>query len=264
MEDYFYSICKEFKNKTYIKPIKKLSQNFLLDCDSIKLFFDQVKKFRNQDILEIGTGIGSITIPMSIIAKRIITIEIDRRLSYIKNLLPSNVELIFGDGLEFVSSTNKIPILVSNMPYNITSDLLVNLAKNNNIRYSVLGMQKEVAERINAIAGKENYGRLSVIMQIFFNIKVVGYIQANKFFPKPSVDSSVVVLERKNEWRDDFEIFEKFTSCIFSQKNKKADKVLKHCNNFIENYVTRPYLSNKRIRDLTPNEILDLLNINLK
>jgi 16S rRNA (adenine1518-N6/adenine1519-N6)-dimethyltransferase len=253
----FYSICNNFEKRIKIKLIKRISQHFLLDCNSIKFFYNQLLQFKNYDFLEVGTGIGSITIPLSILAKRIITIEIDRRLSYVRNFLPHNVEFIIGDGASFVDST-KIPILVSNMPYNITSKILITLAKNNNIKYAVLGMQKEVGKRITANPGEESYGRLSIIIQLLFKTKIVGYIPSEKFFPKPKVDSLIIVLERKDLWNENFTKLEKLTSCLFSQRNKKAEKVIKTCidkENLIEFNV-----KGKRVKDLTPNEILNLLN----
>ncbi len=255
----FYSICKKINKKIEFKAIKKLSQHFLLDCDSIKVFYDNLIKYKNQDFLEIGTGIGTITFPISLIAKRVITVEIDRRFSYLKKELPDNVEIIFGNGLEFVKST-KLPILISNMPYNISSNLLINLSKNNNIKYSVLGMQKEVAERITANPGEDNYGRLSVIMQSLFNIKIVANIPSEKFFPKPKVDSSIVVMERNNLWKDEFNLLEKFTACLFSQKNKKAQKIINNCLSDIKQIkIDCLQDKNKRVKDLTPKEILCLL-----
>jgi len=254
----FYSICNNFEDKIKIKLIKKISQHFLLDCNYIKLFYDQLIQYKNQDFLEIGTGIGSITLPISLLAKRVITIEIDRRLSYVRNFLPYNVEFIFGNGINIVKST-KIPILVSNIPYNITSKILINLAKNNNIKYAVLGMQKEVGNRIIANPGEESYGRLSIIMQLLFKAKIIGYIPSEKFIPRPKVDSSVIVLERKNLWNENLTRLEKLTSCLFSQRNKKAEKVIKICTN--EENLKKINLKEKRVKDLTPNEILALLNI---
>ncbi|MDP8003631.1 MAG: rRNA adenine N-6-methyltransferase family protein, partial [Caldisphaera sp.] len=177
-----------------------------------------------------------------------------------KKYLPKNVELVVSDGLEFVKS-NRIPILVSNVPYSMTSNLIINIAKNNNILYSVLGIQKEVADRLISTPGSENYSRLSVIMQLLFSIKSVGIISSRDYFPKPDVDSTVITLTRTKNWDDELEILEKFTSCIFSQKNKKANKIIKAC---IENMGLRPNydkvnLSDKRVRELTPKEIITMI-----
>ena len=262
MDNSFYENCREVirkLRKMRVRPIKGISQHFIVSCNSIKLFYDPLSKFKGQDFLEIGTGMGYITSLVSQIAKRVVTVEVDRRLSFLKRYMPANVELLFANGLDFMAST-RTPVLVSNPPYSITSELLVRMVKNNSIKYAVLGLQKEVAERLVSNPGESNYGRIAVLVQYFFSIRILGNIPPKDYYPRPKVESSVLLFRRIRDWSQKYNELEKLTSCLFSQKNKRAYKVIATCSKKLGLNI-KESLGNRRVRELTPEEIVSIIEV---
>lgn len=196
-----------------LRPKKRLGQNFLSDPSTAKMIVSRSKISENDVIVEIGAGLGALTIPLAKSARKVYAVEKDPELVKLLNteLLThnlSNVELIQGDILHvniaeiYNKESNKI-IVAGNLPYNISSQILVKLIhERKGISCAVLMFQKELATRIASKPSCKDYGRLSVMLQYCADIKSIAHINASMFFPIPKVDSEVLQIDFKD--RADF------------------------------------------------------------
>ena len=267
---------KSILNQYGIKLNKNLGQNYLIDKNKR----DQIINFGNitpkDTVLEIGTGIGTLTIEIAKRAGKVIAIEQDSNICKIlaerlKKENIDNVELINDDALnvEF-PKFNKI---ISNLPYQISSPITFKFL-NYDFNLAVLMYQKEFAERMNGEPGSKNYSRLSAMLYFKCNVETLTDVSAESFIPKPKIDSRVIKLTPKENGisEDDFDAYSKFTKALFQHRNKKIKnalidsrhiignidkKVLKKRLNNIESDEINDYLS-KRVIALTPEEILKL------
>ena len=194
----------EWLSQSLIKPKKRLGQNFLIDQNIAKKIIRLIQGQLADQVLEIGPGVGALTEPMLKEQYRVRAIEIDQDLI---NLLQSRlnkypqIELINQDAMKYNYENLGGPlwILVSNLPYNIGTRLLVKLIMEVPVihRYVVM-VQREVAERLTAVTGNKAYGALSVVSHLFTKPKIQFDIHPNSFIPRPKVTSTVVSLQREN------------------------------------------------------------------
>ena len=214
--------------KHNIRPKKSLGQNFLVEPAGLKKVLQASALVGNEQVLEIGPGLGSLTVLLAQTARDVVAIEIDRHLfpALQDALAPyENVKTILGDILE----TDLGPLLsdepfvvVANIPYYITSAIIRKLleAKKRPSRM-ILTIQKEVAERIIARDGKMSLLALSV--QVYGKPELVATIPASAFYPAPDVDSAVLKLTLYDEPlipEKHMDLFFKLATAGFSQKRK--------------------------------------------
>jgi len=235
---------------------RRLGQHFLVDEGGVKLFTEVLERFKGLDFLEVGPGLGALTLRASELAGRLIAVEIDESLAKrLSPRLPFNSSVVIGDGALFVALA-RTPVVFSNAPFYLVGRMIAAAARNNNVRWLVLGCQKEVAERIVARPGSEEYGRLSVISQAYFTATIKGYMPAEWFRPRPKVNAALVLMERRREWGPEGEVLEGLTRCLFSQKNRLLAKVAKRCIGD-EGPALLAANNNRRVRDLTPDELVE-------
>jgi len=217
-----------------IKAKKSLGQNFLIDQAIIDKIINTVE-IENKSILEIGPGTGNLT--KNIIKKnpkKLIVIEKDNDLAHLlKKNLKTNFELINDDVLNINENKLDKDILTvfGNLPYNISTEILckwiLNIKKKNfwfdNL---VLMFQKEVADRIIAKFNTKNYGRLSILSNWKLEIEKICDVQPSSFFPKPKVDSSVLLLKPKLDFfpLTNPKNLEKITRIFFMHRRKMLKK----------------------------------------
>ncbi len=208
---------------------RDLGQHFITSGQAVQLFMSAVEQVKGLDFLEIGPGRGELTFPLAKVAGRLVAVEVDGRLATrLAKRLPANVSVVHGSGELLVLST-KTPVVISDTPFYLSSKIITNAAKNNNIRYLILGVQLEVARRVAASPGSSCYGRLSVISQVYFKVSVVGEMPSAWFVPRPKVSGAVIFMERVRPWNSIGASLERLTACLFSQRNKRAAKVLRGC-----------------------------------
>ena len=267
-------ITKDILNKNGIKLNKNLGQNYLIDKnkrDQIVNFGDITK---DDVVLEIGTGIGTLTLELAKKAKKVIAIEQDSKISDIlaKRLEEENidnVDLINDDALKVdFPKFNKI---VSNLPYQISSPITFKFL-NYDFDLAILMYQKEFARRMNGSVGTKDYSRLSAMLYFKCDVKTLTDVSSESFLPKPKIDSTVVKLTPKENKisEEDFKIYSNFTKALFQHRNKKIRNALidsRHviCNldkkemkekiNRIEDDELNEYLK-KRVIAIKPEEIL--------
>ena len=222
-----------------VKPKKSLGQNFLIDQNIISKII-KIAEIKNNNIVEIGPGTGNLT--KKIIENQpnnLFLIEKDKKLTEILKKdfsFINNIKILNEDIMNFDIENNikKNSVILGNLPYNISSQILVRLIKFNswlpNYKKLVLMFQKEVADKILAKQNDSKYGRLSVLTNC--RLKVVDYFNVSKncFYPKPKVQSTVLVF--KPIINRDFEVkninnLEKITHLFFSNKRKMINKAFK-------------------------------------
>jgi len=217
-----------------IKPKKSLGQNFLIDQNIIDKIINTVE-IKDKSILEIGPGTGNLT--KNILKKKpkkLIVIEKDNDLAEsLKKDLEDNIKIINDDVLKIDENNLDVDFLTvfGNLPYNISTEILCNWIvniKNKNFWFDnlVLMFQKEVAERIIAKFNTKNYGRLSILSNWKLEIEKICDVQPSSFFPKPKIDSSVLLLKPKLDFfpLSNPKNLEKLTRTFFMHRRKMLKK----------------------------------------
>lgn len=213
-----------------VVPSKGMGQHFLLDEGVCRRQAEFAELSKDDVVLEVGPGIGTLTRYIAEAAKKVIAVEKDARLAtYLKNSAEwaeKNVDVIHGDALkaEF-PPFNKI---VSNIPYNISSDITFKFLEHK-FDLAVILYQKEFAERLVAVQGGEEYSRLSVNAYYRAKAEIVGKVHRSSFYPPPKVDSAIVRLaprKRPAFLVKDEKLFFKTTLCIFNHRRKKIRNCL--------------------------------------
>ncbi len=188
-----------------IHPRKQLGQNFLADPAMAEMIVRRSNLSQGDTILEIGSGLGALTIPLASAAKRVYAVEKDRQLARLLNneLLAkgiSNVQLIEADILgvdlhQMASEANGPITVMGNLPYNISSQILVKLiSERASINRAVLMFQRELSDRLTAHAGSRRYGRLTVMLAYCAKISAIAEVPNSVFFPRPRIDSRVIAV----------------------------------------------------------------------
>ncbi|UCG68603.1 MAG: ribosomal RNA small subunit methyltransferase A [Thermoplasmata archaeon] len=209
-----------------IKLYRGKGQYILMDKDVIYRQVDYAKLTKKDTVLEIGPGMGALTFKLAEKAKKVVAIEKDHRLfSYLAGRIPENVELVNEDVLEM--ELPKFEVVVSNLPYQISSPVTFKLLKHE-FRRAILMYQREFAERMTAKALDNDYCRLSVNVYYRAECSILEFVSKEAFYPKPKVDSAIIELvprkppfEVKNE-----EMFFKVVDTLFGQRRKKIKNPL--------------------------------------
>lgn len=228
-----------------ITPTKKFGQNFVIDPGTVKKIVTASKINSNDFVMEVGPGLGSLTLAILQAGANLTAVEIDpplaKRLpSTVKEFMPNALErfnVILKDALEL--NAQDIPnlanaqhfTLVANLPYNVATPIILTLLeKFNNLTSFLVMVQKEVADRLCAQPGTKTYGTPSVKLAWYGESQKAGLIGRNVFWPAPNVDSALVYFERNNEIREDEQEREKVFKIIdaaFQQRRKTLHSALK-------------------------------------
>jgi len=231
--------------KELIKILKKynfhckkyLGQNFLIDQNILKIIVRSLDPDKKDCILEIGTGIGTLSAFLSPQVKEIISIEKDEKLiPIIKENISAfnNIEIILEDVMncdfnkiiqENIKRGRKINKIVGNLPYYISIPLIRRIVKlGKDINIAVFLVQKEVGKRLMAQPGEKDYSVLSIATQYYCMPKKVHMVSASVFYPKPKVNSMIIRLDIFKKPRlkvNDEEIFFEIVRASFQQRRKR-------------------------------------------
>ena len=218
-----------------LRPRKKMGQNFLQDPNILEKIVDIAEVSKEDIVLEIGPGLGSLTRHLAARAKEVIAVEIDSwmipalktSLSGYANTTIVNDDILKVAPAEIISAPNYL--VVANIPYYITSAIIRHLLENNpRPARLILTIQQEVAERICTPEG-EKMSLLALSIQVYGKPAIVGKIPAGEFYPHPNVDSAIIRISLYDEPRiptallDDFFLLAK---AGFSQKRKNLRNAL--------------------------------------
>jgi len=213
------------------QPRKRFGQNFLIDDQIINRIVSTISPKKSDNIVEIGPGKGALTFPLLEHLDHLSVIEIDRDLiSFLKLKKKDKLTIYEADALKFdyglISNNLRI---VGNLPYNISSPLLFYLlSRRNQIIDMTFMLQKEVVDRIVARHGSKTYGRLSVMMQTFFEVESMFTVPKESFDPQPKIESAILYLKTKTKpLTENTKLLEKIVKISFSQRRKTLKNCLK-------------------------------------
>lgn len=187
-----------------IKPKQTLGQNFVIDPNTIRKVIAAAELSPAERVLEIGPGVGSLTVPLSGVASFVDAVEVDRR------LLPALEEVVAGrdnvaihhaDALAIDLAAFAVTTVVANLPYNIAATVVLRLLETaSQIRKIVVMTQREVGERLAASPGSKIYGLSSVLVALHGRARTVAPAARRAFFPVPDVDSVIVRVDRNERF----------------------------------------------------------------
>jgi len=219
-----------------VSPIKTLGQNFLHDRNLARWIIERAELTADDFVIEIGPGLGALTEFILAARARLLAIEKDRRLAdFLRTRFATErLEILHADALHYdVRKLFAWPRvkLIGNLPYYISSRLLLQFTKYPSpINLWLLMLQKEVARRISAAPGSEDYGSLSLMVQLHYGVEYLRTVPASVFLPRPDVDSAFVRITPRtdDELPDcDAEIFARLVRRGFSQRRKQLRKLLR-------------------------------------
>jgi 16S rRNA (adenine1518-N6/adenine1519-N6)-dimethyltransferase len=193
------SICRRYG----LHPQRQLGQNFLVDSATAQMIVDRSGVQPEDVVVEIGPGLGALTLPLSRAVRRVIAIEKDAALARVlgRELLDAsaaNVRVMEADVLAIdlaalAREAGRPLTVLGNLPYNISSQVLIQLiAARQLIPRAVLMFQKELSARLRAAPGGRDYGRITAMLRYCAEIRRVATVTAAHFFPAPKVDSEVL------------------------------------------------------------------------
>ncbi len=221
-----------------IRPRKRWGQHFLVSRHALERILAAADLGRDDTVLEIGAGLGTLTTALARRAGRVIAVEIDRALlpalqaavasctnvqTIAADIMTVDLAATFGNG----PGSRKV---VANLPYNVASALVVALLERPlSLRRLVVTVQREVAERISAAPGTKDYGILSVAVQYRAQVSLVTRLPPSAFFPPPEVESAVIRLDAREQpacaVRDE-RMFFRVVRAAFSQRRKTVRNAL--------------------------------------
>ena len=201
-----------------VSPNKRLGQNFLIDLNLMRLLVDSAQITNNDIVLDIGCGTGSLMQALAKKASKVIAVELDEAVAKIAErelAKAKNVEVIAADILESKHTISRDVtdavdlarkncsgrlLLVANLPYSVASPLMMNLITGNITADGMyVTVQKEVADRMTADPGSDDYGTLSIFMSAAGDVKIERVLKPTVFWPRPQVDSAMVSFVRSEE-----------------------------------------------------------------
>ena len=232
-----------------LNPNKRHGQNFLIDMNLLNMIASSAKLERKDVVLEIGTGMGSLTGIFAQAAGQVITVEIDEYLYQMASEeleLFDNVLMLKQDCLknkntfapEVVAAVKehmaevpgRVFKLVANLPYNVATPIISNLLRSEIVPATMtVTIQKELADRLVAKPGSKDYGSLSVWVQSICDTKIVRVMSPKVFWPRPKVDSAIIHIVHRPEKRAaiaDLDFFHAFVRAMFFHRRKFMRSVI--------------------------------------
>ena len=237
--NYMVSIRKELTEYGFI-PKKRWGQHFLIDRNILDKVIRTAQLEKGDVVLEVGPGLGEMTLALARQARKVIAVEIDPKLVKIlkkKTADLPNVEVVKGDILkinfnELLHQEGQRLKVVANLPYQISTPLLFRFIESRDVFSTLtLMLQKEVAERMIAPPGGKDYGPLSIFTQAVSNLSICFFIKPSAFFPPPKVDSAVIHMvwnERPCVELEEKEWFKNVVRGCMGYRRKRLMNALKH------------------------------------
>ncbi len=239
-----------------VEPNKRLGQHFLIDLNLLQFLLTNAAITENDIVLEVGTGTGSLTSELVKRAGKVIAVECDDVLAEItKQQLEdaNNFEIVVADVLESKNTINRSVIeklqdaqqeffgrvlLVANLPYNAASCVMLNLLDGPVVADEmIVTVQKEVADRMAAGPGSEDYGILSIFLTAMGQCKVLRKLSPKVFWPVPQVDSAMVRFDRDQKKADEIHNVELFKDVVDLFMGHRR-KMMRACVKFAEGKLT--------------------------
>ncbi len=251
-----------------LAPSKKFGQNFLVNKNTPQKIIQSGQIQQSDTIIEVGVGLGALTIPLAKSAHHVIGIEVDSgmiRFHENEQDLPENVTLIHDDILkiDFNSLSKKIGSrlkIMANLPYSISSPFLFKLIENRDvIEWATIMLQKEVADRLLAEPGVKQYGIPTILLRSCSTVKKIMTLKPAEFHPRPKVESTVIRIDLFPTPKHvqelpgyNKEILQTIVNAAFGKRRKTLTNTLSSCRIFSQ------FLKDKAdIRSATREAIID-------
>ncbi len=199
--------------KYSLDPSIDLHQNFCIDSQILQKAVDAAQLDKKDTVLEIGTGTGNLTKLLAAKAKKIISLEKDKRLEIVLQDLPKNVEIIFADALRILPTRKDYNKIVANLPYQIAEPLLKFLCTASWIERSVLMVPKKFALQVSS----------HPFFSAFLDFKIIAEVFKESFYPQPKVASALLLVTPKREINDHSFLLQQ----LFLQRDKKLKNALR-------------------------------------
>lgn len=256
---------------------KQYGQNFLLDDNILKNIVKSAELKKDTNVIEIGPGLGFLTNYLQQATTNVLCYEIDEQMVEHLNELNYNISIINDDFLKrnlnkdfknIFDNSNNIT-LVANLPYYITTPILLKvLEETTKIDKMIVMMQTEVAKRLCGKPSTKDYNALSVLIQYFTNPRIIFNVSPKSFFPEPNVESSVVMIEKKEEPLlevENLDFFLKFNRNIFAQRRKTLYNNIQKAYNYDKGLIKKIIKENNldesvRSEELDVSQIVKLAN----
>ena len=236
---------KALLNAHGLRPRKRLGQHFLHDAHQMERILRAAEIVAGEVVLEIGPGTGALSEYMLEAGARLVAVEIDRELEPILRQRLSApfgkaVSLVFADALsgkhvinpavwDAVASFGAAAFkLIANLPYDIASAVLANLAVDPvRMDLAVVMVQRDVADRLTAAPGGKSYGPLGIVVGAVYEVWRIGNVSPSCFWPRPKVDSTILRLEPRAEpVTADPRVFAAFVKRLFTSRRKQLGTIL--------------------------------------
>ena len=244
---------------------KKWGQNFLVDNNLLDKIMKTIDITAEDNVLEIGPGQGALSEKLVDVAKSLSMVEIDPDLIKILEVHEklSGLKIINQDILKVDLDSLEIdsPVVIGNIPYNITSPIIFWLIDHlDSWDRAYLMVQKEVAQRLTGKIGTKDYSRVTVMTRLFFDIKICFSISPNVFIPRPKVQSAFISIEKRSDFNKNDVNIKKFSQVVrmaFNQRRKMLRNSLSTLN--IDLDVCKVDFK-RRPEQLTVSEFIDISN----
>lgn len=258
-------------------PQKRLGQNFLSDPSTAKMIVNRSGIMPEDIVLEIGAGLGALTIPAARIAQKVYAVEKDRQVidilktellaSNLSNVVLMEKNILKVDIAELAKNSGRQLVVIGNLPYNISSQIVIQLINSRAaISKAILMFQKELAQRITASPGCKDYGRLTVMLRYCASLKKIADVNSSLFFPTPQVDSEVLEIKFKKAWECNETLLFRVIKAAFSKRRKTLKNALAESEINIKAQTVWEVLKNanidpaRRAETLTVEEFVKLSN----
>ena len=254
-----YDETKILMQKYDVHPNKKLGQNFLIDEETLDVITKDISK--DDVIIEIGPGLGTLTSRLLEKAKKVYAVELDPKMVEIlqdRFKLYENIEIINEDILKL--DINKIAPkakVVANLPYYITTSIITKIIKAN-IKDITILIQKEVADRICAIPSEKEAGAITYFVYYYADSKIIKNVPSECFIPSPKVDSAVVRMTKLEKPRVKVNNEEVFFSLIKENFTKRRKNILNSLSSTVEKERLQEILKELDIDENTRGENLTI------
>lgn len=254
-------------------PSKKMGQNFLLNDKTRQKIISKANVTTQDKVLEIGPGLGALTCYLNDNCHHVIAIELDKRLfSFLtskqldhtllinNDILKVNLEELFKQN-DFIRGVK----VVANLPYSISSLIIIKLLQLQQVSEINILVQKEMAQRLLAKPNTKDYNAFTILVQLYANIEHLMSVSKNDFYPKPNVDSWFIRINKKVvDYKFTYQAIDKFLKIAFTSRRKKL------INNLQRNYNKQKVIDsfnelnislNIRPEELTCDDFVALYNL---
>ncbi|MCA0216184.1 MAG: 16S rRNA (adenine(1518)-N(6)/adenine(1519)-N(6))-dimethyltransferase RsmA [Actinobacteria bacterium] len=218
-----------------IQPTKKLGQNFVIDANTVRRIVKSAGVTRGETVVEVGPGLGSLTLGLLEAGASVVAVEIDRRLAEqlpltVAELAPdAALTVITEDALRVTELPGEPTVLVANLPYNVSVPVLLHFLEHfPSIQRGLVMVQAEVGERVAAGPGSKVYGSPSIKAAWYGAFTTAGKVSRQVFWPVPNVDSILVRFERHEQPGTEAERLATFelVDAAFQQRRKMLRQAL--------------------------------------